>query len=168
MYFNYISRSVQEKVNLLEENYFKPLKKYEEETGQSILPQVTTDVIHKIYGILDVNATELSEEIDAVILYPTASLLEHSYEHITSIYTHILWGTSARRHHLRKTKYFTCMCKRCQDPTEMGTFVSALRCLGTENQPCGGTQLPINPTAHNCEWSCNKCDIKLPNKVNRE
>ncbi|KAJ8948644.1 hypothetical protein NQ318_022712 [Aromia moschata] len=186
-----VYKSIEEKIYLLQQNYLDPLRNYEKETGQSVLPPVTSEVIHKIYGILDVNATELTEDIDGVILYPTASLMEHNCipntvqmidekdnlrvtykaalpikkdEHITTMYTHILWGTSARRHHLRKTKYFTCKCKRCQDPTELGTYLSALKCLGTENEPCGGVQLPINPTESNCEWACNKCGIKLPNK----
>ncbi|XP_018563555.1 protein msta-like [Anoplophora glabripennis] len=186
-----VFKSVQEKCNLLQENYLQPLRKYEEETGQSILPVPSHELIHKIYGILDVNATELSEEFEAYILYPTASLLEHDCtpntiqtidekdnfkitfraalpikkdEHITSIYTHILWGTTARRHHLKKTKYFVCTCKRCQDPTEMGTYINALKCLGVEREPCGGVQLPLNPIEGNCQWTCNKCDIKLPNK----
>lgn len=71
-------RSVQEKCNLLRQNYLEPLRKHEEETDQSVLPMASDELIHKIYGILDVNATELSEEFEAYILYPTASLLEHN------------------------------------------------------------------------------------------
>ncbi|KAJ8923003.1 hypothetical protein NQ315_001551 [Exocentrus adspersus] len=186
-----VFKSVQEKCSYLQSNYLQHLKKYEEETGQCVIPDVSDELIHKIYGILDVNATELSEEIDACVLYPTASLLEHNCtpntvqiiddkdgfkvtfraalpirkdEHITSIYTHILWGTTARRHHLKKTKYFVCTCRRCQDPSEFGTYINALRCLGTEKEPCGGLQLPLNPTHGDCLWLCNKCNIKLPNK----
>jgi hypothetical protein len=35
---------------------------------------------------------------------------------ITSTYTSLLWGTSARRHHLKITKHFLCYCPRCRDP----------------------------------------------------
>lgn len=42
------------------------------------MPTVSDELIHKVYGILDVNATELSEEFEAYILYPVASLLEHN------------------------------------------------------------------------------------------
>lgn len=62
----------------MEDNYLKPLKDYEKETGQLIIPKVSPDIIHRIYGILDVNATELTEDIDAMILYGTSSILEHS------------------------------------------------------------------------------------------
>ncbi|XP_050511529.1 SET domain-containing protein SmydA-8-like [Diabrotica virgifera virgifera] len=185
-----VYKAVQEKIEVLEENYLKPLKLYEEETGQVILPQVSAELIHKIYGILDVNATELIEDVDAMILYPTASLLEHNCipnttqiidehdnfkitfraamaiskeEHITSMYTNILWGTAARRDHLLETKYFKCQCKRCQDPSELGTNMSALKCIaGSDQDPCGGLQLPITPTYQNGAWMCNKCKIKLP------
>jgi SET domain-containing protein len=35
---------------------------------------------------------------------------------ITSSYTSLLWGTAARRHHLKITKHFLCTCPRCRDP----------------------------------------------------
>lgn len=53
---------------------------------------------------------------------------------------------------------------RCSDPTELGTYLSALKCLGTEEKgKCDGIQLPIDPTDDKTEWACNKCDIKLNN-----
>lgn len=84
-------------------------------------------------------------------------------DHISTMYTHALWGTQARREHLRETKYFDCSCRRCSDPTELGTYLSALKCLGTELTPCGGTQLPLNPLDDKTEWSCDKCGVKLTN-----
>lgn len=84
-------------------------------------------------------------------------------ERITTMYTHALWGTQARREHLRETKYFDCTCDRCKDPTEMGTYLSALRCLGTEATPCGGIQLPVNPLDDSTEWACDKCNVKISN-----
>jgi len=35
---------------------------------------------------------------------------------VTSSYTSLLWGTAARRHHLKITKHFLCTCPRCRDP----------------------------------------------------
>ncbi|CAG9774107.1 unnamed protein product [Ceutorhynchus assimilis] len=184
-----IFKSIQEKVNFLLENYIAPLKLYEKETDQTILPQASNDIIHKIYGALDVNATELIEPADLYVLYPIASLLEHNCapntcqttnnldykvtfraavpikknEHITTTYTNILWGTQERRKHLKETKYFFCLCNRCKDPTEFNTFFSALICLGNDDEGCKGIQLPQNPTQDNPDWVCNKCNIKLPN-----
>nr|CAI5852284.1 unnamed protein product [Callosobruchus analis] len=187
-----VYKAVDEKIKILEENYLNPLKESTNKGGEPILQNCSPNLIHKIYGILDVNATELTEEIEAMVLYPTASLFEHNCvpntmqtidekenfritfraalpikkgQHITSTYTNILWGTSARRDHLKQTKYFTCKCKRCEDPTEFGTYFSALRCLGNEeNSPCGGIQLPRNPTEDDCIWVCDRCNIQLPDK----
>lgn len=44
------------------------------------------------------------------------------------MYTNALWGTRARRAHLISTKYFKCDCKRCADPTELGTNFSTIIC----------------------------------------
>ncbi|KAJ8978884.1 hypothetical protein NQ317_008499 [Molorchus minor] len=84
-------------------------------------------------------------------------------EHITTMYTHCLWGTQARREHLRETKYFNCKCKRCSDPTELGSYLSALRCIGTNEEPCGGIRLPLNPLDDNTDWACDKCPVNLTN-----
>ena len=38
-----------------------------------------------------------------------------------------------------ETKYFNCQCVRCQDPTEMGTMFSSIRCPQcTVEQVCLG------------------------------
>ncbi|KAK6626661.1 hypothetical protein RUM44_009137 [Polyplax serrata] len=125
-------------------------------------------------------------------LYPAASLMEHSClpntrhsfqchpskgfrlkvlanqdiqpgSHISTMYTHALWGTQQRQDHLRSTKYFTCRCKRCGDPSELGTNLSGLRCLapGLEQKICGGTQLPVGPLDLSTVWKCDKCPTSL-------
>lgn len=76
--FKKIHRTIQEKVTYIQDNYLKPLKQYEEQTNQTILPQVSSDIIHKIYGTLDVNATEITDSHELFVLYPVASLLEHN------------------------------------------------------------------------------------------
>lgn len=49
-------------------------------------------------------------------------------EHLSTMYTNALWGTQERRAHLMSTKYFKCICKRCSDPTELGTNFSTIVC----------------------------------------
>lgn len=71
-------RLIDEKVDMLVQNYLKPLRKYEKENNQIIIPDASVDLIHRIYGILDINATDLSEESESLILYYKASLLEHN------------------------------------------------------------------------------------------
>ncbi|XP_053611002.1 SET domain-containing protein SmydA-8 isoform X2 [Plodia interpunctella] len=83
--------------------------------------------------------------------------------HITTMYSHALWGTQARRQHLKDTKYFACRCLRCSDPTEFGTYLSAMKCLGDGNQVCDGIHLPEDPLDDETDWACNKCSIKVNN-----
>ena len=40
----------------------------------------------------------------------------------------ILRTTRDRRLHLKFSKYFDCSCRRCSDPTELGTFLSSIKC----------------------------------------
>ena len=48
-------------------------------------------------------------------------------------YTHDLLPTLLRREHLLESKYFTCACNRCADPTELGTHMSSLKCNKCDN-----------------------------------
>lgn len=48
-------------------------------------------------------------------------------------YTYTLSGTMVRQAALKSTKYFTCQCKRCLDPTELGTHFSSLKCQKCDN-----------------------------------
>ncbi|XP_047032333.1 SET domain-containing protein SmydA-8-like [Helicoverpa zea] len=84
-------------------------------------------------------------------------------EHIATMYSHALWGTQARRQHLKDSKYFACKCSRCRDPTELGTYLSAMKCLGDDNKPCDGIHLPEDPLDDETDWVCNKCAIKVRN-----
>ena len=47
---------------------------------------------------------------------------------ITTTYTLTLNGTMYRRKHLLDSKYFLCTCRRCSDPTELGTHFSTVLC----------------------------------------
>ncbi|XP_063386603.1 SET domain-containing protein SmydA-8 isoform X1 [Cydia fagiglandana] len=81
--------------------------------------------------------------------------------HITTMYSHALWGTQARREHLKDTKYFACRCERCADPTELGTYISAMKCLGDGDSICDGIHLPEDPLDDETDWACNKCSVKV-------
>jgi len=62
-------------------------------------------------------------------------------------------GTKDRRAHLRQSKFFICDCQRCADPTECGTFLSALKCPECSK----GWLLPIDPIDDESVWKCDKC-----------
>ncbi|KAK7870908.1 hypothetical protein R5R35_005496 [Gryllus longicercus] len=160
------------------------------------LPDCSEATLHRVCGILDVNAMEVRGVggADCVALYPTACLMEHSCvpntrhgfdvdpagphhlrlslraaapiargEHVSTMYTHALWATHARRAHLRETKHFTCTCRRCADPSELGTCLAGLRCLGALGDgSCGGTQLPTEPLRDDTEWRCDRCPAAVP------
>lgn len=83
-------------------------------------------------------------------------------EHITTCYSNILWGTQMRQSQLRNIKYFSCQCPRCQDPTELDTDFSSLKCIGIEGITCDGFQIPINPLDESLlEWECIKCPARV-------
>lgn len=70
---------------------------------------------------------------------------------ITLSYAYTLQSTLKRRQHLLENKFFECKCKRCADPTELGTYCGALRCPKCEKGLVLSTD-PLNPEA---QWSCN-------------
>ena len=43
---------------------------------------------------------------------------------------------------------------RCQDPTELGSFMSALKCPDCES----GYLLPIDSMDQESQWICSKCE----------
>lgn len=54
-------------------------------------------------------------------------------EKLYTVYTYTLNGTSTRQAALKSSKYFTCRCPRCLDPTELGTHFSSLKCQKCDN-----------------------------------
>lgn len=54
-------------------------------------------------------------------------------EKLEICYTHVSHCTLQRRRHLKESKFFDCDCKRCSDPTELGTNLSSMRCNNCEN-----------------------------------
>ncbi|XP_053949564.1 SET domain-containing protein SmydA-8 isoform X2 [Anastrepha ludens] len=80
-------------------------------------------------------------------------------EEITATYTKILWNTLSRQLFLRATKHFVCSCKRCSDPTENGTYLSALFC---REQGCKGIVIPLQAKTLQPDWRCLTCDTVFP------
>ncbi|XP_001950081.1 SET domain-containing protein SmydA-8 [Acyrthosiphon pisum] len=150
--------------------------------------ETSSDLIHTICGILDVNALDVQVAgLELTAIYPTVSKLEHNClpntgisfdkcgriyvyasrkitkgEHITTMYTNALWGTRERRAHLLSTKYFKCKCKRCSDATELGTNFSTIVC--NVKGFCKGNLTPIHPLDDSSEWECDRC----PNTVSSD
>lgn len=62
-------------------------------------------------------------------------------EQLFTTYTYILSGTQARQELLSKSKFFSCKCERCFDPTELGTNFSSILCRKCD----GGVIVSTNP-----------------------
>lgn len=141
------------------------------------LTEYTEEEIHTLCGILEVNAFEIGHQgINVRGLYPTAFLMSHdcvpNTNHsddgidftltvrasvdipenypITLSYAYTLENTIRRREHLLENKFFECYCRRCSDPTELNTFVSALLCPKCKT----GCVLPNDPLNFDSSWSC--------------
>ncbi|XP_066246826.1 SET domain-containing protein SmydA-8-like isoform X1 [Euwallacea similis] len=149
----------------------------------------TEEDILRVCGILTVNGHEVPlTNPSHVALYENTSMLEHNCsancnktftnqgsvlikagtyikkgDHLSICYTDPLWGTINRRHHLYESKFFWCSCKRCSDPTEFGTYFSAVRC---QNSSCTGYALPPSflnqsPNGKLPNWTCTKCESPI-------
>lgn len=153
------------------------------------IPKEQTNFMSTINSILKINSFRIAnspqeKKIPLRGLYPLSSFLNHSCvpntrsifnnnytmsvfatkdiengEEILTCYTGLLWSTPARRCQLFKTKGFWCKCRRCEDRTEMGTKLSALKCL---DKDCIGVLLPTLPTDPGTDWSCDNCETKVP------
>ncbi|XP_044760063.1 SET domain-containing protein SmydA-8-like isoform X2 [Coccinella septempunctata] len=146
--------------------------------GKWKLTEYTAEEIHTICGILEVNAFEIGHQgVNIRGIYPTAFLMSHdcvpNTNHsddginftltvrasvdipenhpITLSYAYTLQGTLRRREHLLDNKFFECYCRRCSDPSELGTFVSALLCPKCKT----GYVLSDDPLNNDSTWSCN-------------
>ncbi|XP_072944592.1 SET domain-containing protein SmydA-8-like [Epargyreus clarus] len=145
-----------------------------------------SEEIHTVCGILEVNAFEVGGVgASARALYGAAFLLAHdctpSTAHTDSdsgralavraalphrrgdlvslCYAYTLQGTLKRREHIKVSKFFDCCCKRCTDPTELGTYASAFCC-----PKCAGRVLSTAPLDAGAQWRCvdNSCSYVMP------
>lgn len=180
-------------VTYLKKRFLDKVMALEQAAGSKLIPKCDVVDLHRVCGIMEVNALNINLEHGQEIcaLYPTACLLEHSCipncmytfdfskqfritmvagraikkgEHLSIMYTHMLWGTQMRHEHLLTNKYFICKCARCSDTTELGTFFSALKCIGDNLATCGGVMLPIDPHNSETEWACDLCPVRIENE----
>ncbi|EDV42770.1 uncharacterized protein Dana_GF16861 [Drosophila ananassae] len=170
-------------VDFLQQRFLKRLK----QTKPDLLADCGSELLHRICGIIETNymVIELPSGVELSGLFRQACMMEHACQpncyfqfdaftqqitvragcdlqkgdHLRIAYTNILWGTQLRQHHLRLTKHFSCHCARCLDPTENGSYVSALACLGDVNLCCTGTHLPVDPLNEETQWKCDTCPM---------
>lgn len=181
-------------VSYLMDNFWSALDDVEKELSSKIVERRDRKLLHRICGIMEVNALNIGlgfEDNEVSALFENACILEHSCipncyytfdtkrqfkitmragrlikkgEHLAIMYTNMLWGTLLRQEHLLTNKYFICECDRCIDPTELGTYLSALKCIGDIGKSCGGTLLPKNSIDITTDWYCNRCVVSISNE----
>ena len=76
---------------------------------------------------------------------------------ILHAYTEPLDTILTRKSLLQLGKFFSCQCPRCLDPTELGTFTSALMCPECKK----GSVITSDVANLEAEWTCQKCDFKM-------
>ncbi|TRY61608.1 hypothetical protein TCAL_05703 [Tigriopus californicus] len=92
----------------------------------------------------------------------------HKGTEITTRYVSFNIGLPDKQVALEGRWHFQCICVRCQDPTELNSFVSALRCepslkCGSSNGPphCDSYLVPMDLGSF---WSCLSCQKVLARK----
>lgn len=147
-----------------------------------MIPTATDEELHNMVGIICINAVGFDfkkEKMKGRALYPTLSVVSHSCisntrfnvspddlsvvlrarrlieegEEITISYVPTIFGQPKRRQHINEEWYFDCKCPRCSDPTEFGTYTSALKCSRCRE----GLILP-HPNKMGDLWKCRFCD----------
>ena len=69
-------------------------------------------------------------------------------EQITITYTELLAPTAVRQFELLNSKLFLCSCRRCTDPSELGSGASAVRCSSClKSRKAGQAKLGSQPKA---------------------
>lgn len=76
---------------------------------------------------------------------------------ISLSYCQPLQATMQRRIYLRHSKCFDCLCQRCRDPTECGTYIGSLLCSRCKS----GKLLSVNPFDMASDWTCEKCEWQM-------
>ncbi|KAL7647484.1 UNVERIFIED_CONTAM: hypothetical protein RMT77_001080 [Armadillidium vulgare] len=137
------------------------------------------DEIHHIRGVVLANAIEIRSKMGTIIkvLYPTVRFLNHSCipnvhltstiegqmeiraaidinkgDELTICYTGTDLPIWERQSCLVENHFFTCMCKRCRDPTELGSYFSSPRC-----PVCPSVIMHYFVQEEDITWRCPKC-----------
>ena len=96
----------------------------------------------------------------------TATVLVRAGEELTISYLPAGRGSVTRRSTIRELWHFTCCCRRCGDPTELGSHASTVLCRWVPVQcsaavlldrQCGGLVLALQPADLDSDYGCGDC-----------
>lgn len=79
---------------------------------------------------------------------------------ITIQYLSFMFGDLKRKAEIQDCWFFQCSCPRCEDPTECGSYLSALRCPKCTFGPV----LTTDPSDLKASWSCQSCQHNMSNE----
>jgi len=100
---------------------------------------------------------DFSYVCQATVLIPAGEEIVTNYHH----YHYQFYGTPYRRADLKNTWSFECLCSRCKDPTEYGSYVSAMLC-----EQCNhGYILPSKAMDFKSTWKCDHCSAEFPHDL---
>ena len=60
----------------------------------------------------------------------------------------------------KRARFENCRCERCKDPSELGTYCSAIYCTKCPKKK--GIFLPENPLSSSADWFCSNCSDRKP------
>jgi hypothetical protein len=119
------------------------------------------NAIYPIYNLMNSQCycnTRCSIEEGSLQMSVRAQVFIRKGEEITTRYYPPWEGQPIRQDKVSKHWQYLCGCERCKDPTEFGTYFSAIRCADCLD----GYLLPMNLTKVVASpWSCNSCENKL-------
>ncbi|XP_075166931.1 uncharacterized protein LOC142239052 [Haematobia irritans] len=168
-------------------NVVKPLMKSRISEYLTHGSKLNEDFIQRLCALIDVNGFEIRAPDEGAMkgVYIQATILGHDCtpnteididdkycmkiyanreinagENVTNCYTNVLLGTDERRKILKMTKYFDCKCKRCEDPTEFGSYLSSVLCTACEKG---------NVLHQEDKWQCESCQhIEDSKKIDQQ
>ena len=105
----------------------------------------------------------------AVVKIPKGADITHSYTEVSArvgvflkalhfIDFQPLDPVLYRKSLLQVGKFFHCLCPRCSDPTELGTYSSSVVCSGCKE----GHLVSSDPATIEAPWRCRKCGRETP------
>ena len=161
-----------------EDKWNKPVIEYLTKTFES---GITREEILRGIGIFCTNAAYMGHK-NGRWLFPNFSFLSHSCvsnsrffistegkvtvraqtaiaegEEITQSYFPTHKGNVLRRKTIKDLWYFTCTCARCEDRTELGTYLSSVHCRACK----GGYLLQTDIANLTSDFDCDNCEASI-------
>ena len=148
----YSEEEINRAIGILRTNAFQiehPYLQYQGTSGKAVYPTFSF-MSHNCYN----NGRYIVHPDNRLTLRAQREIKEG--EEITIQYISFLFGNFKRCPDIKACWFFQCSCRRCEDPTELGTFLSAVLC-----QQCDGPVLPADSSLTCLSWTCLHCGLTV-------